>query len=1221
MARKEHEMIFQLQAQLGNSFNSTFKSAQGQITAMQSEIVALHSAQSDISAYQKQQAAVEATQKKMEVLQQQYDNIQREIQETEGFSSSLENKLLSKQQQIDKTAASLEKETGKLDQMGAELQEAGIDTDHLAEESQRLGNEIEALKKQEEQAAQQSKSFGEQTVNAFDAISAAIVAAGVANALNEIYDAYMQCVNVASSFEATMSTVEALSGASAQEMQALSDEAKALGAATKFSAVESAEAMTYMGMAGWNASQMLAGMDGVLQLAAASGEDLALTSDIVTDALTAFGLTAADTAHFADVLAATATNSNTSVAIMGDTFKNVASIAGALHYSVEDVSVAIGLMANSGIKGGEAGTALKNTLNGLLEGVLLTSDAFGEYEVSAVNADGTMKSFGETVDELRYYFNQMTDAERVANAQAIAGNRTYNGLLSIINAADSDYASLTESINNCTGAAAKMAAIKLDNAQGELTLMQSAWEGLTISVGEKFTPAMREVYAVGAQAFSGLSQFVDANPAAVKAVAAFVAVVGTATAGLTAYAAISKVIKALDMATLFTGPAGAIMLAVGAVAALSAGVVGLVDAMNEADSETYEMTAATKAQYDEIQNLQNAYDKAVSSYGATSEEALRLKYQIDDLNAAYENSYQTIEQFSAECDVVISAHSEMVSAYQESNAAQEQSSIETLALIQKLSDLAGQTDQTAETQEAMNAIISELNSTYSDLNLTYEDVIANSADVVQSLKDMAQAQAEQEAQQEAYENYVAALRDEASIEDQLTKAKQEQIAAQERVNEAQKAYSALIDEAAYDPSGSAAMMAAWSAEAKELDAAQNALRAANDAVDELTVAQEENVCVQNEIEQQWMATAEAAQAAADSTASAMATTEEAVSTAWSAVETDLLALCDAYNKAYASAYESISGQYSLWDEVGKISKTSMDDLNKALDSQISYWESYSDNLANLHSRNIEGLDALVASMDDGSEESSAALAAMASASDSELSAMVSKYGDLQNAQGETANAVAELETDFSARMAEIESTMTSTVDKMNMSDDAAAAAKSTMSGYIQSLIAKGNEAVSEAQSIARRISQALSSAKASAPKAGVSHYATGTISAEPGLAMVGEEGPELIYFNGGEQVINATETAAMMQRLTPGDVQAISFAPQLMTALAAQSVNAVEAMPVNGAPSVTVQMNFSPSYNLSGASSSLDVQAILQEHSADLREFIQQVIADATHDAIRSAFK
>ena len=302
--RKEYEMLFQLNAQVGGGFNSAFSKAQKEIINLQKEIQALSKTQSDIAAYQKQQSAIEATKSKLATLQQQYDNIQKEIKETEGYSSSLENKLLSKQQQIDKTSASLQQQTDKLNQMDNALRSAGVDTSNLAKESAALTSKMDDLKNKQEAVADSADDFGEKSAAAFSTVQSAIAAAGVAVAVREIYDAYRECIDIAADFEETMSTVEALSGASNSDMNKLNSLAKELGATTKFTAVESGEAMTYMAMAGWDANEMLNGMDGVLQLAAASGEDLAMVSDIVTDNLTAFGLKASDTAHFSDVLAA-----------------------------------------------------------------------------------------------------------------------------------------------------------------------------------------------------------------------------------------------------------------------------------------------------------------------------------------------------------------------------------------------------------------------------------------------------------------------------------------------------------------------------------------------------------------------------------------------------------------------------------------------------------------------------------------------------------------------------------------------------------------------------------------------------------------------------------------------------------------------------------------------------------------------------------------------------
>lgn len=452
-SKREWTQEFILNARLNSGFNSTFSKAQQEFSRLGKEIQSLDRVQKDISAYQKQQTAMENTRSKLENLQKQHDLLQKEISETTGSTTGLERENATLEQRIRDTTNALERQRERLESTGTRLKEAGVDTANLSETSRALRDTLGELREEQAKAAEGAQTFGERAAAGFNAAGEALAAAGIAAAVKELTDGFVACVGIAGDFEEAMSTVEALSQAGTREMAALSAQAKELGATTKFTATEAGDAMGYMAMAGWDATDMLQGMNGVLQLAAASREDLATVSDIVTDSLSAFGLAAADTAHFSDVLAAAATKSNTNVSIMGETFKMSASVAGALGYSIEDVATAMGLMANSGVKGSIAGTALRNTFNGLLEGVTLTSSAFGEYEYSAVRADGTMKSFGSTIEELRDRFEQMTEAERVSNAQAIAGQRGYNGLLAILNATDADYASLTNSINNCAGAA------------------------------------------------------------------------------------------------------------------------------------------------------------------------------------------------------------------------------------------------------------------------------------------------------------------------------------------------------------------------------------------------------------------------------------------------------------------------------------------------------------------------------------------------------------------------------------------------------------------------------------------------------------------------------------------------------------------------------------------------------------------------------------------------
>lgn len=301
-------------------------------------------------------------------------------------------------------------------------------------------------------------------------------------------------IKVGSSFEAGMSKVQAISGATNEELTALTDKAKEMGAKTKFSATESAEAFQYMAMAGWKTGDMLNGIEGVMNLAAASGEDLASVSDIVTDALTAFGLQASDSAHFADVLAKASSNSNTNVGLMGETFKYVAPLAGSMGYSVEDTAVAIGLMANAGIKGSQAGTALRSTLTRLVKPPKEAAEALKNLGISATNSDGTMKPLSQTLGELRAKFSKLDESQKASYAASIAGQEAMSGLLAIVNASQSDYDKLVASINNADGAAKDMADTMNDNLAGATTIMQSTIESFGIAIYDKFCePAKKGV--------------------------------------------------------------------------------------------------------------------------------------------------------------------------------------------------------------------------------------------------------------------------------------------------------------------------------------------------------------------------------------------------------------------------------------------------------------------------------------------------------------------------------------------------------------------------------------------------------------------------------------------------------------------------------------------------------------------------------------------------------
>lgn len=298
-------------------------------------------------------------------------------------------------------------------------------------------------------------------------------AAGIGMGIYDTVKTYMD-------FEAQMKKVQAISGASGADFDALTAKAKEMGAATQFSATESAQALEYMAMAGWKTDDMLGGISGIMDLAAASGEDLGRVSDIVTDALTAFGLQASDSAHFADVLAQASSNSNTNVSMMGMTFQYVAPLAGALKYSIEDVGIAMGLMANNSIKGEKAGTALRAILTRLVDPPKEAGSAMDRLGITVKNADGTMKPLRQTMKELRSAFAGLSAAEQAEAASAIAGQEAISGMLSIVNASETDFDKLTASIDNAEGAAGNMAKTVNDNLKGDLKSLSSVWESVQL---------------------------------------------------------------------------------------------------------------------------------------------------------------------------------------------------------------------------------------------------------------------------------------------------------------------------------------------------------------------------------------------------------------------------------------------------------------------------------------------------------------------------------------------------------------------------------------------------------------------------------------------------------------------------------------------------------------------------------------------------------------------
>ena len=385
------------------------------------------------------------------------------------------------------------------------------------------------LNKTESTINKSSKSMSDSQTKAFNSVAKGAAVAGAALGVFT-----KGAVDVGINFDSAMSKVQAISGATGDDLDKLRNKAKEMGRTTKFTATESAEALTYMAMAGWKTTDMLDGLEGIMNLAAASGEDLATTSDIVTDALTAFGYSASDSAHFADVLAKASSNANTNVSMMGESFKYVGPVAGSLGYSVEDVSLALGLMANSGIKASSAGTSLRQALVQITKPSKTAAARMDELGISLFDESGKAKSLRTVMDELRTTFGDLKvnqeklsaaveggdkafaeyaaslptkESEKFNDLVKIFGARSMPAMMAIINASTDDYQKLSDAIEGADGAAGDMAKTMLNNTGGALTLLKSNFEGLQLEIAEKLSPAINGIIA----GLNGVVNFLAAN--------------------------------------------------------------------------------------------------------------------------------------------------------------------------------------------------------------------------------------------------------------------------------------------------------------------------------------------------------------------------------------------------------------------------------------------------------------------------------------------------------------------------------------------------------------------------------------------------------------------------------------------------------------------------------------------------------------------------------------
>ena len=898
----------------------------------------------------------------LERAQTAYKKYSKEVSELEGRQKKLQNSTEGSAQAEKQLQEELEAARKCLDQASnsvtfyqKQLNYTERDQASLKEQLKQTRSYLDEAESSFNGCATSIDQLGKKGSSAIDALAQAIVAAGLAEKVKDVAAALYGCVETFGAFQSQMSAVQAISGATGEDMAALADKAKEMGATTSFTAEEAGQALEYMAMAGWKTGDMLDGLEGIMHLAAASGEDLASTSDIVTDALTAFGLKASDSGHFADVLAKASSNANTNVAMMGETFKYAAPVAGALGYSIEDVALAVGLMANAGIKGSQSGTALRGMLTNLAKPSDEVAGYMKKLGVSLTDSEGEMRSLSELMGILRDRFSKLTEAQQAEYAAGIAGKEAMSGLLAVVNASEADYRKLAEAIGDCSNASYEMSQTRLDNYAGQVTLLNSAVDGLKLAVGEQLEPVLRNLASGATDAVTGVTELLETCPALVPILSGLVASAGALAAAFAGFHIVKGITPMLTAfnAALAANPAGAVAV----------GVVGLISALTVLSAQCGNAGAEAQALTKSLKESQSAYE---------------------DLSASMEGEHSSV------------ANS-----------------------IRALEDLLAVEDKSAAQKDIIRRKVEELNEKIPGLSLAYDEA----ADAINMTNDALERMAESAGNQEEYAAQV----------ERLSELYTEQQALEDELAETKKRLAETMADARWDSFGGA------------MNDSATAVGQLQEAEAELNAALEEHAGRIAELEESTGALSDQ-QAAAAEQAREMSLETEAMTVRMESAIQEVESLQAAYEESYASALENIYGQVGLFQEMDGAAKTSVDNLIDTLKGQVSYMETYADNIQKAIEMGVD--QGLVQQLSDGSEKSAQILASIVEGGKEDIEELNAQFAKVEEGKQDFAKSVAEMETEFKQKMEAISQDMKAMVKGMNLKEDAYKAGWNNIQGLI-----------------------------------------------------------------------------------------------------------------------------------------------------------------------------
>lgn len=1023
-----------------------------------------------------------------------------------------------------------EKATGQAADSAENLSEKTTETeknlDEAAEAARKASEEVEKFGDKSEESGKQSEESSKKSRDGIKELQGVLVSAGIAATLNEIKNGFFDCSEAAAQFETSTAMVATIADTSQKSLSSISKEVRSYSNETGEAASDMAEA-TYQAISASVNTADAAAFAGTATKLAVGGFTSATTAvDVLTTAINAYGLAASDATQLSDYLITTQNLGKTSVDQLAQSVGKVIPLASAYNVQMDNLSSAYAVLTANGIATAESGTYLKSMLNELgdtgsdVSEVLLnsTGKTFAQLMEQGYSLGDVMAMLGDAVDGDSTAFNALWSSTEAGI-----------GALSLFNAGADKYNSVLDSMRTSAGATEKAYSTMADTTDKSKQRMENSFNNLKISVGDVLNPALTQVYEGFTSVFAGMSDFVDEYPAVVAAISAIAVGVGGFTGALAAYNLATTAAKFVTEAFTATLAANPYVLAAAGIVAVTAAAVTLTGVLITQSDEYEGMTATCRDQYDELQRLNDQYNAACEQYGENSEAANSLRYQLDQLNDEFEANRQTVKEFVAECDGLVESHNKVMDAYNSSTSSIKDQELGTLALTQRLGELASQNSQTTASYTEMKAIIDQLNADVPGLGLTYDGVTESVDATVEAIKKAAKAQADSEYKAEQQQTYVDLLKEQSSLEQQIAEAEANLDAERQRRGMYQDDVTGDWVKGIWTEDSP---WIAWTSDIEEY----------KKSLEELQAAYDENQQTLSDIEGEWRGVAQAVEDAQNQTV----TYDEAVSMATSSAQSALDELTAAYDKAYQSARESIEGQIGLFDTMKTSSELSISDMEKAMQSQTDYLNLYSENLKKAAEYGLD--DGLIKSLSDGSEESAGYINAiiqnieklggstegMPAAASKFVDEFNSKFEETTKAKDAFADSVAKMETDFDEKMGEIEQTMVGTVEKMEMTDEAAAAAKATIEAYCNAIRSMTGEAGSAAQAVANAAASHLKTEPTTTPTTTtptattVTGHANGTLSAQEDVYIAGEEGPELIIGARGSEVFPTQETERIL---------------------------------------------------------------------------------------------